>query len=214
MLSKSKGWRYLFRVVLFAILGACYAMLAACATSPAALGISHHDWSQLSALQRQQYLNNYHKQQSEFMHQQMPEEGPSLELSILSGKAMMPPFIQAFAIAPMQVNLAAGSCKQVWLEAATKPVQQGRPQSRPRVRLAMCYRQGVLALDPSHYIPAKMQGTLLIHQHPRWLHGFTYKHLHSSGYVRLQNATIRLQLSSLPAISQLQDGILLGLGPL
>lgn len=146
------------------------------------LGLSPSIWQQKTPQQqsdmRQAYKDIRHYQQQQ-IHLRPMDSG--LSVSISSGRAMMPPFKQAYAFLPATAWVPAGGCALIPLIAR---------DASSTVKLTACYIDQRLALDPSRFRVKDWRGTLFFYDNPVWAQGFTYKGVSSQGYVRLVQANI------------------------
>lgn len=173
-------------------------LLSACSTfSPHLLGISDTKWAslgetkqkELHALYEKNY-NQFHKSSNKSSIIPIPKNQfkdisvPNIPLTIKiqDGQVTMPPFTDWYAYRPVGINIALNTCNDILLQQINNPKQQ--------ISLTICYKNGILFLDPSHYDTTKMPGSLTFHYSPLWENGFTYKNINTTGYVQFKNATV------------------------
>lgn len=159
--------------------------LSGCASS-GRLGISEAQWQAMSPVERQQALENYSKLKSDFSATQtkVSYDGPLLSVYMLRGKAVMPPFTRSYEIETTEFKIAPGACKHIMLRSI---------DTANYTYLQACYDGERLSLDPSRYELDKGLGTVSFLYNPIWLRGFTYSQIKSSGYVRLEDASVSIK---------------------
>lgn len=181
-------------------------ILSACNTfSPHTLGISDTEWANYSP-DKQKELREFYKQKIKIKAKDktntilpIPKNQfkdlviPNLPLliDIHDGKAIMPPFVSWYTYKTQPFTVFPDSCANSLLQQVNNPKQQ--------IVLRVCYLKGTLFLDPSRYDTTKMPGSLSFRHSPLWESEFTYKHINTTGYVRLKNAVITIkQLANNP----------------
>lgn len=166
-------------------------ILVGCAVTPERLGISSIEWGKMTTVQKQNVLKESHQS----IH---PAKtiylGPDVEVTLSKGTARMPPFVKTYPYKAVHFQMRPGECRSVRL-ISTEEVNH--------VFLKACYNGFTLSLDPSRYELNKRAGTMHINYHPLWKGGITYKHLSSSGYVRLRNVNVRIK--NLTQIATVED---------
>ncbi len=161
-------------------------MLAGCVSSQR-LGISQQAWQAMSPQKRDIVLANYKKIRKLDRNKNRTAkvyDGPKLSVYMLNGKAMMPPFTKRYTIETDEFKIVPGECKYILLKSI---------DTNHRVHLHVCYNGERLSLDPSRYDPDKSDGTVHFNYNPIWKRGFTYSNVNSSGYVRLQDASVSIK---------------------
>lgn len=166
--------------------------LTACVASPQRLGFSKAEWESMDKNKQAELLRNY--KQMDSANKRLAGEDKDVDkdnkntaaitVSISGGKVMMPPFIEAYAFEPASFRIQEGSCEQVLL----KEKDEGKHQ----VKMSVCFKKGILLLDPSRYDVAKGDSSAQLYRSSLWRSGFSYSHINSSGYARLQDVTIRI----------------------
>jgi len=158
-------------------------LLASCTIEPRQLGFSQMQWQSMDKAQQQKLVAGYNQ-----IKQAKPNKtvynGPDINVSIAEGTAMMPPFIKPQQYLAMNFCLRSGQCRHVRLKSM---------DNSDSVSLQACYNGLVLAMDPSHYDPTKTAGTIRFSYNPIWSRGFTYRGISSSGYVRLNQASVAVK---------------------
>lgn len=161
-------------------------LLASCTIEPRQLGLSQMQWQSMDKAQQQKLVAGYH-QIKQAKSNKTVYNGPDINVSIAKGTAMMPPFIRPQPYLATNFCLGSGQCRYVRLTSA------GNSDS---VSLQACYNGLVLVMDPSHYDPTKSSGTIRFAYNPIWRRGFTYSGVSSSGYVRLNQASVTVKTIS------------------
>lgn len=168
-----------------------YLLLNGCADTPQNLGVSQKDWDSYDAAKQHQLIDTFRKikeqQQSTELDASSKEVSTNqLLVTIADGKAMMPPdFATSQSYQPLTFSINPDTCVDNVLLGASAAAS---------VKLTACYKNQILFLDASHTDPQKAYGTISFHLTPLWQTGFTYNNVNSSGYVRLQNATVTIKL--------------------
>src|SRR6202011_5975839 len=84
---------------------------------------------------------------------------------------------------PISFNLRQGDCnKKIPVISAIDPDQKGK--------LAVCYKDDTLYMDPSEYDPMLSLGALQFPYMPAWKRGFTYPNVTSTGLLKLTNVDV------------------------
>jgi hypothetical protein len=174
-------------------------LLSGC-TSPSTLGLNHNQWNRLSTDQQKDFMNNYRgieknlensSKLSPTTQQASPNNAdaslPDIDVTILNGQAAFASHFLFSPIAPLHVHLHYGVCQWALLESSDQ---------KQSSKLWFCYLQKMLGIDPSLYKMDQAWGTAFIDANPLWNRGFTYKHVYTSGYTRLSDATINIQADS------------------
>ena len=166
--------------------------LTACVVSPQHLGFSKAEWEGLGKDKQAELRRNY--KQLDAAKERSPGEDENADkdnkntaaitVSISDGKVMMPPFTEAYAFDSVSFRMEEGRCQQVLL----KQKDDGKHQ----VKMKVCFEKGVLLLDPSRYDAEKGDSSAQLYRSPLWHNGFSYSPINSSGYVRLQDVTIKI----------------------
>lgn len=168
--------------------------LTACMVSPQHLGFSKAEWESMDREKQVEVLRNYKqlhsaKESSSGGDEDVDKKNKNtaaITVSISNGQAMMPPFTEAYAYEPVSFKIQQGSCQQVLLKE--------RDEGEHQVKMSVCFKKGILLLDPSRYDSSKVDSSARLYRSPLWHGGFSYSHINSSGYVRLQDVTIRITL--------------------
>lgn len=160
----------------------CAATLSGCGISPTQLGIAKEHWKQYDK-QEQDRIIRGHKYISQTIKKNiLAAPGNScLNITIKDGRAIMPPFINSYEFLPISFIIREGTCKSLNLYAAN---------IKKHTSLSVCYSNDVILLDPSTYEIEKRYGTVSMHKTLLWNDGFNYTNVNTSGYTRLQHATI------------------------
>lgn len=166
-------------------------LLSACRSMPADIGLTSKDWGHLSTAQHTQLRTDYQhlkKTRIQRLRQHATHEqvAQGIEVHIEGGRAMMPPFTQATAYQAVTVRIPLHACRNIPLHST---MNHGKS-----VRLMLCYEPQWLWLDPSHYDASKHRGTLRLTRSSLWYQGFTYRHISSTGHVRLQGVDVSVRL--------------------
>jgi hypothetical protein len=158
-------------------------MLIGCsAISPEQLGISKTRWKQYNKQEQEQITNNHKYILQTVKKSTFSAHGDSyLEITLQNGRAIMPPFTDSYAFKPSTLKIREGICQVVSLYAI---------DANKHTTLHACYNNDVLLLDPSFYEIDKRYGSIRMHYSLLWNDGFSYAGINTSGYTRLQNATI------------------------
>jgi hypothetical protein len=164
-------------------------LLEGCATSPSTLGISQAQWQSYTKTQRQEILQNYRRINStrnEVLTQNSSTSNGdnAINVTIQSGKIVMPPFTDAQEYLPIAFTIKNGHCKRI----VVSQVNQEKTTD-----LDTCYQNKILYLDPSRYDITKSKGSLIFNSIPFWEHGFTYHDVSSSGYAQLMHVNITIK---------------------
>lgn len=148
-------------------------------------GISSDRWSNLSSEQHNKIIAGYEKVQGELEKEQANQtpnpNGKKIRVALYGGSVLMPPYKNYFRYEPITTTVTDGQCEYIVLEE-----QDGDNETK----LGICYNHNVLQIDPSQFIYEKRHGTVALQYSPIWKRGFTYKHVTTSGYARLNNAHI------------------------
>lgn len=167
---------------LFAMLGTL--LLVGC-VGPNQLGISSQQWQAMSKAQRHQMLKNYKKlKKTAKKNMQTAYNGPNLQVYLMQGRAMMPPFTQSYTYETVRFKITPGHCRNIRLNSI---------DTNNHVDMKACYNGLTLALDPSHYDIEKADGSLRFDYNPVWKRGFTYSSVSSTGYVHLQDVNVTIK---------------------
>lgn len=191
---------FFISLIIVTILGL---FLSGCTTfSPQQMGISDAEWKSYGKEKQAKLLADYQEIYAEHYGKKTPDANSddsdinqtdlygnnfadgSLQIKISGGTAMLPPFVYRQAYQPAEFVIAADECQNVMLSVSdnTKPAA-----------LRVCYKNNILALDPSAFDKTKKDGTVTINYSPLWVDGFTYKNINSDGLVRLKNAAITIK---------------------
>lgn len=185
MMSPQHRKGNMFRRILF-IFGA--SLLGSCTVGPQQLGIPSQQWQVMNKAERQQMRTAYRDiQRRQHSLAKMIYSGPDIQVTINGGTAMMTPFLQAYVFKSVKFKMRVGECRYIRLTDW---------EGTHSVDLWASYDGLTFMLDPSRYDLTKSNGALLLTYNPLWKHGFTYSGLSSSGYVRLNNATITIHTIS------------------
>jgi hypothetical protein len=101
---------------------------------------------------------------------------------------MMSPFTQAYSYQPVSFAIQEGSCKQVTLRQKTEDTDKHKHS----VDMEVCFKNNILLLDPSRYDANKSDSSARLYRSPLWRRGFSYPHVNSTGYARLQDVMIKI----------------------
>lgn len=161
------------------------AILAGCAVTPDKLGISPQQWQSMNESQKQKLLNDYHEahQNLEAKAKRTVYKGPEIVVYLSGGKAMMPPFTEAYSFRPIQFEMKPGECHNLPLFSV---------DDAHHVQLSACYNGLTLILDPSRYATSENDGSLRFNYNPLWKRGFSYNGVSSSGYARLSKVSVTI----------------------
>jgi hypothetical protein len=174
------------------------AFLSGC-SNPTMLGLNNSQWGRLSQDQQKSYMKNYRSIQANLKSSSkaLPQKTkaantlldsnaplPDVDVTIVKGHAAFPPNFSFTPVATLHVHLTYGLCKSATLFSKNKH------QSNP---LWFCYTHKMIGIDPSFYKMDQAWGTTFIDTNPLWNRGFTYKHIYTSGFSRLSNATITIR---------------------
>lgn len=168
-------------------------LLAGCTVGPQQLGLSQSQWQSMDKTRQQKLVSNYNQIKQVKVNQTV-YNGPTITVSLKEGTAMMPPFLKPHEYLATSFSMKPGQCRSIRLKSA---------DNSGSVSLRACYNGLVLVMDPSHYDPAKSAGTMRFPYNPIWRRGFTYTGVSSSGYVRLNQATINVK--AVPDMAPVQD---------
>lgn len=166
-------------------------LLVGCACEPEQLGLSCLEWESYSPKRQNDLLANYStitKERDDLFKIQDEEsfDNVFLVVSIYNGKIMLPPsFINWQNYQPVKFTVVKGQCLDVEMISSV--------DDSVKTVLGVCYIGNSLYLDPSRYELTKKLGSVTIPFSPLWRTGFTYKGIDSSGYVKLNNVTIRIK---------------------
>ena len=153
--------------------------------SESTYGIQASRWSNLSLEQQQAIAASYEKVQHALAEEKQNSEpnpyASQLTVAVYGGRVLMPPFKNYYHYNRATTTIAEGSCKVLVLHSK---------DSDNEVPLGLCYRDKQLQVDPSHFIYEKRHGSVSLRSSPIWKRGFTYKHVKTTGYARLDNAHI------------------------
>ncbi|EKE01345.1 MAG: putative membrane associated protein [uncultured bacterium] len=163
--------------------------LFGCAVDPMTkLGLSESEWLGYGSDEQQKLLANYkkiaEKRAGTVRDKKNHDARGFLEIDVLDGKVMMPPFVDWSDYKPVNFTIFRGQCRDI--------VLQGLIDEKSQTELGVCFYGDTLYLDPSHHDLEKHSGSISIHSSPLWLSGFSYKGISSTGYVRLNNVTIKI----------------------
>jgi hypothetical protein len=156
------------------------------------LGVSPAKWQTMSPRQQKKLKQDYRNILVYQQRQVKLVPRRAVSLSVSGGEAMMPPFVMARPFSAAFARVPAGGCENLALVALNHAAQ---------VNLTACYIGGVLALDPSHTDVNQWQGTVFFNDNPVWQQGFTYRHVASLGYVRLNNTNITIKYEPAQALT-------------
>jgi len=160
---------------------------------PQQLGFSQSQWQSMNKTRQQQLLGNYN-QIKQAKQSLTVYKGPDINVSVKEGTAMMPPFLRPQEYLAASFRIKPGQCRNIRLRDA---------DSSNSVNLRACYNGLVLTMDPSHYDLMKSAGTMRFPYNPIWKRGFTYTDVSSSGYVRLNQATVNVK--AIPDMAPVKD---------
>ena len=170
------------------LLLSCLLILSGCAAQPEDLGFSEQQWNKLSPDKQQQIF-----EQHEAVVETKKNEPPAvvsdswIQVTIKDGTVMMPPSFKTYKYQPVTFKIQDGECKKVELDSHKNIYS---------VKLDVCYKNQILLLDPSRYEIDKKDASVRLYASPLWQNGFTYKNVNSSGYARLNNASITVKQQS------------------
>jgi hypothetical protein len=172
--------------------------LAGC-TSPATLGLNNAQWQRLTPAQQKTYMKHYTSIQSNLKKQAKQAATiaaqsnnnsmilPDVDVTVIKGYAAFAPNFNYAAITPLHIHLKPGGCTSAILSA------QNEKQS---TTLWFCYIHKMIGIDPSFYNMNHAWGTAFIDVNPLWNLGYTYTHINTSGYARLNNASVYIKAAS------------------
>jgi hypothetical protein len=165
-------------------------VLTGCASvSSYDLGISQEQWAQYTDNKHEQILKNYQfvqERRSSVQGNQTIDRTTRLEVEISGGKVMLPPYTILQTYEPIKFTIYSGDC--------TKVVPVYNADNLQASELGVCFKDHVLYLDPSRYDLTKLFGSIQLAYLPLWKRGFTYPDVASSGYLRLTDANITVNL--------------------
>jgi hypothetical protein len=159
-------------------------LFAGCVFSPKYLGICNLEWESYSPERQKKLIADYRKivKKRDGLLKGQKSKNLSkdfLVLDIYDGKIMLPPtFINWQDYQPIKFTIFKGQCLDIKM---TQTI------------LGACYIGDILYLDPSRYDPRRELGTVSIPFSPLWLTGFVYRGVDSSGYVKLNNVTVKIE---------------------
>ncbi|MCK4870618.1 MAG: hypothetical protein KAS93_05875 [Gammaproteobacteria bacterium] len=160
-------------------------MLAGCAVTPNTLGISAQTWHKYSKAKQQALIVGYHSVSSFYKSGQAKHGGRLLQVVVAHGTVKMPPFVKSYTYRPVIFTIPEGVCRSVILR---------NQKAQKQVAVGACYKHGILLLDPSRYDVNKRLGSIRFYKSPLWRQGFSYRNVHSTGFVRLKDATITIRI--------------------
>jgi hypothetical protein len=163
----------------------CAATISGCSISPAQLGISKEHWKQYDK-QEQERIMRGHQYISQTIKKNIlaAPSNSCLKITLKDGHAIMPPFTNSYEFLPITFKIREGTCKNMTLYAVN---------TNRHTTLGICYSNDVVLFDPSTYEIEKRYGTVSMHKTLLWNDGFNYTNINTSGYTRLQHATIFIQ---------------------
>lgn len=159
--------------------------LAGCASQAERLGLSEQEWQGLSSQKQEQMWADHEKIKT--LNEEKSKKayaGPELNIYMLKGKALMPPFAQYYEIETFAFRMQPGTCQSVTLKSV---------DTTNHVDMSVCYDGLKLSIDPSHYDLTQKDGSIFISYNPIWKRGFTYNNINSQGYVHLRDASISVK---------------------
>jgi len=157
--------------------------LAGCA-GPNQLGFSEHQWNQMNKKKKKALQAEYRYVQDNPYRIKTVYDGPNIDIYMLHGEAMMPPFDQYYSFQNDLFRMKPGECEMVRLNSL---------DTTNSVRMRVCYDGLYVSIDPSAYDKNKRRGTVHFAYNPIWKRGFTYSDVNSKGYVRLHDASISIK---------------------
>lgn len=160
-------------------------LLAGCVVGPESLGVSPQSWQRYSKVQRQKLIVGYHDVARLSQPGRVQSDGDMLQVALAHGAVMMPPFVKRCSYMPVIFTVPEGVCRSVVLRNS---------KLKKQVVMGVCYQNGILLLDPSRYDVNKRLGSIRFYKSPLWRRGFSYRSVHSTGFVRLQGATITIRI--------------------
>jgi hypothetical protein len=171
-----QNFRTLIAVAILLFLFGC-----ASVSIPTRLGMTEVEWSSYTSDKQEMLLakNKYIKNKESVVANDV-----FLEVGIHDGKVMMPPFNSWQDYNPTKFIISKDQCRSIVLQQPT--------DETAHTELEVCFNGNALYMDPSHYDLTKKNGTISINFSPLWLSGFSYKGINSSGYVRLNNVTVKI----------------------
>ncbi len=169
-------------------------ILSGCMSDSDYLGIAPNKWQEMNNDQQQQIWVNHDKIERVPFPFKITYDGPDIVVSLSGGKAMMPPFMQAYRYVKTEFTLTPGKCTYAKIDSK---------QNSNSVSLKVCYNGLVLLIDPSRYDLNKSRGTLRLTYNPVWKRGFTYRDMSTDGYVRLSNVNIYIKV--IPKIAPVKN---------
>ena len=158
-------------------------LLSGCA-GPTQLGFSHYQWSKMSDQEKKSLKAEYHYVQNNPYKIKTVYSGPDIDIYMLNGEALMPPFEQAYSFQNELFRMKPGTCEYIHLRSI---------DTAHSVRMRVCYDGLYVSMDPSAYDKDKRRGTVHFAYNPVWKRGFTYSNVNSKGYARLSDASISIK---------------------
>jgi hypothetical protein len=159
-------------------------LLAACATvTPNSLGISQDQWNQYTPEQKREMNKGYREVQKQAKQKQEISSNSTLSVNIYGGQILLPPFTYLKDYQPIAFAIKEGDCN-----VKLPVIEKNNPQIK--TTLKVCYKNNVLFLDPSPYLPSQAQGSIQLHHMPTWTRGFTYPGISSTGLVKLTGVNV------------------------
>jgi hypothetical protein len=175
---------HLFFLILF--LSGCTAV------SPSKLGISQADWEEYSPTKQEQLISAYEETQANKGVAQKTQKSKRNQASeslllvkIAGGKVLFPPYKALASYMPIDFTVRQGDCRK---KIPVTPTDTDKKEGK----LAVCYQDDILYLDPSPYEPALAIGSLKFPYMPVWQRGFTYPNVTSTGLLKLTDVHITL----------------------
>ena len=159
--------------------------LAGCAPSPSTIGLTQQQWDQASPAIRKCWQTAY--QGYKKSHPNIPgaaDVKDKVRVTISGGTAAFPPVFNRIAYRTVKDVLPEGACHTNLLSS---------PSGKYKTKLYICYAKNTIAIDPSHYDKSTTDGSLILTDNPLWAEGFSYHNMNTDGYVKLNNATIRVK---------------------
>jgi hypothetical protein len=167
----------------------CAATISSCSISSEQLGISKKRWKQYDKQEQERIVSGHRYISQTIKKNVFAAPGNScLKITIKDGRAIMPPFTDSYAFSPITFKIQERACKNTTLYAVN---------INKHTSILACYSNDILLLDPSPYEINKRYGTASIHHSLLWNDGFNYTNINTSGFTRLQHATIFIQKQSI-----------------
>lgn len=166
------------------ILGCFILLLLAGCAGPHQLGFSNQAWNQMAEPKRKALLADYEYLQDNPYQIETVYNGPDIDIYMLNGEAMMPPFEQEYSFQNDLFRMKPGECESIRLRSI---------DTDHSVSMRVCYDGLYVSMDPSRYDKDKRRGTVHFAYNPIWKRGFTYSNVKTTGYARLRHASISIK---------------------